>query len=302
MRHSPTHEKIHDKTPAHIARHRFQNTIERFRWPTLADVRAAGTSKLALAGSVLTILALAALAGTPATDGASGTVVETAAFSTTDRTERADRSFDRQALPADVPAAAAESVVEAANQVLAPEAAARAAQAAQAQQAAQAAEAQRQAEAQAAAARAAAVPTPVAGLDQTQMNNAKRIVQAGQAMGLPKRAFVIAVATSMQECNLYNLASTVLPESYNYPNEGSGSDHDSVGLFQQRPSSGWGSVAQIMDPGYAATAFYRVLVTVPGWDGMALTYAAQRVQVSAYPEAYAKHEGRAQAVVDALVG
>jgi hypothetical protein len=134
------------------------------------------------------------------------------------------------------------------------------------------------------------------------MNNAKRIVQAGQAMGLPKRAFVIAVATSMQECNLYNLASSVLPESYNYPNEGSGSDHDSVGLFQQRPSSGWGSVAQIMDPGYAATAFYRVLVTVPGWDSMALTYAAQRVQVSAYPEAYAKHEARAQAVVDALVG
>jgi len=127
-------------------------------------------------------------------------------------------------------------------------------------------------------------------------------VQAGQAMGLPKRAFVIAVATSMQECNLYNLASTVLPDSYNYPNEGSGSDHDSVGLFQQRPSSGWGAVSQIMDPGYAATAFYRVLVTVPGWDSLPLTAAAQRVQVSAYPDAYAKHEGRAQAVVDALVG
>jgi hypothetical protein len=133
------------------------------------------------------------------------------------------------------------------------------------------------------------------------MNNAKKIVEAGQAMGLPKRAFVIAVATSMQECNLYNLASTRLPESYSYYNEGSGSDHDSVGLFQQRPSSGWGTVAQIMDPTYAATAFYKVLVTVAGWDTMALTYAAQRVQVSAYPTAYAKHEARAQAVVDALV-
>jgi hypothetical protein len=141
----------------------------------------------------------------------------------------------------------------------------------------------------------------VAGLDQAQMNNAKKIVQAGQELGLSKRAFVIAVATSMQECNLYNLASTRIPSSYDYPNEGSGSDHDSIGLFQQRPSSGWGSVAEIMDPNYAAKAFYKVLVNVPGWDGMALTYAAQRVQVSAFPEAYAKHEARAQAVVDALV-
>jgi hypothetical protein len=296
MRHSPTHESIHDKTTAHIARHRLQKTVERFQWPTLADIKAASTSKLALAGSVLTILALATLASTPGADGQSGAVVDTAAFSVADRVDRADRSFDRAAA-ADAPAAAAAGAIDAANQVLAPDGAA------QAQQAAQAAEAQRAAEAQAAAAAAAAPnPTPVAGLDQTQMNNAKRIVQAGQQLGLPKRAFVIAVATSMQECNLYNLASSVLPESYDYPNEGSGSDHDSVGLFQQRPSSGWGSVAQIMDPGYAATAFYRVLVTVPGWDGMALTSAAQRVQVSGYPDAYAKHEGQAQAVVDALAG
>lgn len=260
----------------------------------MADIRAAGSSKLALAGSVLTILALATLASTPGVTGSDGgDVVDTASFSVTDRTDRADRSLDRT--PADAPAAAAAGAIDAANQVLAPDAAAQAAQAAQAQQAA---EAQRAAEAQAAA--AAANPPPVAGLDQAQMNNAKRIVQAGQQLGLPKRAYVIAVATSLQECNLYNLASSVLPESYDYPNEGSGSDHDSVGLFQQRPSSGWGSVAQIMDPGYAATAFYRVLVTVPGWNGLALTTAAQRVQVSAYPDAYAKHEARAQTIVDAL--
>jgi hypothetical protein len=303
MRHSPTHEEIHDKTTAHTPRHRLQTAVERFRWPTLADLRAAGTSKIALAGSVLTILALAALASSPGTDAGSGAVLDTAAFTTTDRAARADRSLDRGAI--DAPASAVDGAINAANQLLAPELAARMAaetQAKQAAEAAQAAEAQRQAEAQAAAARAAAVPAPVAGLDQTQMNNAKRIVQAGQAMGLPKRAYVIAVATSMQECNLFNLASTVLPDSYNYPNEGSGSDHDSVGLFQQRPSSGWGAVSQIMDPGYAATAFYRVLVTVPGWDSLPLTAAAQRVQVSAYPDAYAKHEGRAQAVVDALVG
>jgi hypothetical protein len=145
------------------------------------------------------------------------------------------------------------------------------------------------------------VPVPVADLNQTQMNNAKAIVDAGAAMGLPKRAYVIAVATSLQESQLYNLASTRIPESYNYNAEGSGSDHDSVGLFQQRPSSGWGRVPDLMNPTYAAQAFYTALVRVPGWENMALTAAAQRVQVSAYPNHYAKHEARAQAIVDALV-
>jgi hypothetical protein len=147
----------------------------------------------------------------------------------------------------------------------------------------------------------AANPTPVGGLDQAQMNNALRIVQAGQAMGLPKRAYVIAVATALQESRLYNLASTRIAESSSYPHEGSGSDHDSVGLFQQRASSGWGRVRDLMDPHYAATAFYSALMKVRGWESMALTWAAQRVQVSAFPYAYAKHEALAQLVVDALV-
>ena len=138
------------------------------------------------------------------------------------------------------------------------------------------------------------------GLSQIQMNNAQRIVAAGKALGLPKRAFVLAVACALQESNLLNLASAVLPESYSYPNEGSGSDHDSVGLFQQRPSSGWGSVKNLMTPDYAAKAFYRALIQIPGWDTMALTYAIQAVQISAYPDAYAKHEWRAQTIVDAL--
>jgi hypothetical protein len=89
-------------------------------------------------------------------------------------------------------------------------------------------------------------PRPVAGLDQRQMDNAKVIVDVGRAMKMPRRALVVAVATAMQESDLYNLASDVLPESYNYPHQGSGSDHDSVGLFQQRPSSGWGTVAELM--------------------------------------------------------
>ena len=144
-------------------------------------------------------------------------------------------------------------------------------------------------------------PVPVAGLNDTQMINASKIVQAGQAMGLSPRAYVIAIATAMQESNLYNLASTRVAESRNYAYEGFGSDHDSVGLFQQRASGSWGKVRDLMDPGYSATAFYRALVRVSGWESMALTRAAQRVQVSAYPNAYAKHESRAQQVVDALL-
>jgi hypothetical protein len=143
-------------------------------------------------------------------------------------------------------------------------------------------------------------PTPVAGLSQLQMNNALRIVNEGKALGLPSRAYVLAVACAMQESQLLNLASSVLPESFNYPHEGYGSDHDSVGLFQQRPSSGWGSVPDLMTPAYAAKQFYDALVSIPGWDTMALSYAIQTVQGSAYPDAYAAHEWAAQTVVDAL--
>lgn len=144
-------------------------------------------------------------------------------------------------------------------------------------------------------------PRPVAGLDQRQMDNAKAIVDVGLAMKMPRRALVVAVATAMQESDLYNLASDVLPESFDYPHQGSGSDHDSIGLFQQRPSSGWGTVAEIMRPAYAARAFFTALKEVPGWTELSLTAAAQAVQVSAFPDAYAQHEQRATTVVAALV-
>ncbi|PSK64332.1 hypothetical protein B0E53_03712 [Micromonospora sp. MH33] len=144
-------------------------------------------------------------------------------------------------------------------------------------------------------------PRPVAGLDQRQMDNAKAIVDAGLGMKMPRRALVVAVATAMQESDLYNLASDVLPESFDYPHQGSGSDHDSIGLFQQRPSSGWGTVAEIMRPAYAARAFFTALKEVPGWTELSLTAAAQAVQVSAFPDAYAQHEQRATTVVAALV-
>ncbi|WP_406104353.1 hypothetical protein [Micromonospora globbae] len=143
-------------------------------------------------------------------------------------------------------------------------------------------------------------PRPVAGLTQAQMDNAKIIVDVGRELDVPQRGLVIAVATAMQESNLYNYASGVLPESQNYPHQAIGWDHDSVGLFQQRPSSGWGTVQDLMRPAYAAKAFYLALLEVPGWQDMSLTVAAQTVQVSAFPDAYAQHEERATTVVEAL--
>ena len=81
-----------------------------------------------------------------------------------------------------------------------------------------------------------------------QMRNARAIVEVGQAMGLPPRAWVIAVATALQESSLRNLGHL-----------GARNDHDSLGLFQQRPSAGWGTPKQVADPVYAATAFYKRL-------------------------------------------
>ncbi|MEV0715393.1 hypothetical protein [Asanoa sp. NPDC050611] len=144
-------------------------------------------------------------------------------------------------------------------------------------------------------------PKPVMGLSQTQMNNAMQIVKAAEKRGMGERAAVIAIATSMQESQLLNLASTAVPESYDYHHEGQGSDHDSVGLFQQRSTSGWGQVKDLMTPSYSAGAFLDALEDVPNWQNMPLSAAAQAVQVSAFPDAYAQHEYRAQQVADALM-
>jgi len=124
-----------------------------------------------------------------------------------------------------------------------------------------------------------------------QLKNAKAIVDAGKAMNLPPRAWEIAVATSLQETGLKNIGDL-----------GDANDHDSLGLFQQRPSSGWGTPDQLTDPTYASTAFYKALVQVPGWDHMALTDAAQAVQVSAYPDHYAKHETEAATIIKTVLG
>lgn len=129
----------------------------------------------------------------------------------------------------------------------------------------------------------------ISSYGQEQMRNAAIIIGVGKRTGIPPRGWVIAVATSMQESRLTNLG-----------NLGHRNDHDSIGLFQQRPSMGWGTVAQIRDPAYAARKFYEKLVTIKGWETMALTDAAQEVQRSAYPDAYAKHEPIASQIVNRL--
>ncbi|HET6213206.1 MAG TPA: hypothetical protein VFE14_10080, partial [Micromonosporaceae bacterium] len=139
-----------------------------------------------------------------------------------------------------------------------------------------------------------------AGLSQQQMDNAAVIVRVGRQAGLPKQAQVIAIATALQESQLLNLANPNWPVSMQMSNQGTGYDYDSVGLFQQRPTSGWGTPEQIMNPVYAANKFYQALVDVPGWQQMPVTVAAQTVQGSAFPDAYAQHEARAQQVVEAF--
>ncbi len=127
-----------------------------------------------------------------------------------------------------------------------------------------------------------------AGLTPEQARNAAVIITVGQRLGIPVRGWVIAIATALQESDPIN--------------SGAATDHDSLGLFQQRPSQGWGTPAQIMDPAYASAAFYTALRHVPGWETLPLTVAAQRVQQSAFPDAYAKHEARATEIVAAYTG
>ncbi|WP_203935970.1 hypothetical protein [Planosporangium mesophilum] len=139
---------------------------------------------------------------------------------------------------------------------------------------------------------------PVAGLGRVEMDNAAAIVAAGKQLNLPSRAYVVAISTALQESRLRNLANPNVPGSMDHPNEGVGYDYDSVGLFQQRPN--WGTVDQLMDPQESARRFYAALVQIPGWEQMAVTDAAQTVQQSAFPGAYAQHQWLAEQIVAAI--
>ncbi|MDN3241237.1 hypothetical protein [Glycomyces tritici] len=149
----------------------------------------------------------------------------------------------------------------------------------------------------AAAAQEAAEPEPVGGLSELQMANAVAIIEAGKDEGLDQKAWAIALATAMQESKFKNYANVNVAESYNYEYQAEGSDHDSVGLFQQRPSSGWGSVKELMDPKTSASKFYDSLKRVDDWRDMPVTTAAQTVQVSAFPDAYAQWEDLAWDII-----
>jgi hypothetical protein len=142
---------------------------------------------------------------------------------------------------------------------------------------------------------------PIAGLSQVQWNNAAIIVDVARRRSLPRQAAVVAITTALQESNLYNVASGAVPASLKLPHEGESVNYDSIGLFQQRPSQGWGTVAQLMDPGTSTGLFYDRLLKVAGWQGMSVVNAAQAVQRSAYPGAYQKHEDTARRAVAALM-
>ena len=124
-------------------------------------------------------------------------------------------------------------------------------------------------------------------LDLDQARYAAIIVGTAQKRGLSARAGSIAMATAYQESQVHNI-------DYG--------DRDSVGLFQQRPSQGWGTVKQIMDPYYSTNKFYDVLVEVPNWETGDINDVAQKVQRSGFPEAYRDHEADGRAVSSALSG
>jgi cell wall-associated NlpC family hydrolase len=122
-------------------------------------------------------------------------------------------------------------------------------------------------------------------LSDEQKRNAATIIAVGKEMGLPSRAWLVALATAMQESTLRNI-------DYG--------DRDSRGLFQQRPSQGWGSPAEVTDPQYSARKFYDALQGSGNWEAKPVTKAAQDVQRSAFPNAYAKWEGLAAQLVGTL--
>ncbi len=124
-------------------------------------------------------------------------------------------------------------------------------------------------------------------LSLEQAENAALIAAVGVRRELPARAVSIALATAYQESKIMNLEI---------------GDRDSLGIFQQRPSQGWGTTAEILNPVYSTNAFYDALVQVDDYDTMRITEAAQEVQRSAFPEAYQDHAQDARALASALTG
>ncbi len=124
-------------------------------------------------------------------------------------------------------------------------------------------------------------------LDLEQAQNASTIAAVAYRKKLPQQALVIAYATAIQESKIRNLP---------------GGDRDSIGLFQQRPSQGWGTPAKIHDPVYATNRFFDALVKVKNWKKLPVDVAAQKVQHSADGSAYAMHVDNATLLATAYTG
>ncbi|MDF2976401.1 MAG: hypothetical protein K0S40_1129 [Actinomycetospora sp.] len=133
-------------------------------------------------------------------------------------------------------------------------------------------------------------PKTSAELDPVQRQTAATIIGVAKGMAIPPRGWVVALATAMQESQMGTVGMDVAV------------DHDSLGVFQQRPSQGWGSPEEVRDPVYATRTFFERLLTVPDWETMPVTRAAQVVQRSAFPDAYAKWESLANSLVTDLAG
>jgi cell wall-associated NlpC family hydrolase len=132
-----------------------------------------------------------------------------------------------------------------------------------------------------------ATATTVGDYGPEQMGNAKTIVDVGASRGVPDQGIVVALMAAMTESGLRNLDH---------------GDRDSLGLFQMRPSQGWGTPAQLTDPVYAANKFYDVLLAVPNWQGIPPGASAQAVERSAFPDRYNKHEQTARQILGAVRG
>lgn len=150
------------------------------------------------------------------------------------------------------------------------------------------------------------------GLDATQTGHAAAVVGRGQEMGVPREAMVIALAVVSQESRFTMYANDGegddlgpdqrdVDQSLQLPHDAVGTDHGSVGLFQQQ-YPWWGTLEELMDAPTSATKFYDALLAIPDWKSLPLTVAAQRVQSSGFPDAYADDEPLARRLVDALLG
>lgn len=147
----------------------------------------------------------------------------------------------------------------------------------------------------------------IASLDSRQRATAAVVINEGRRLRVPTQGLVIALAVANQESHFLNYANDgrggdLVPDqrgigrSLGLPHEAVGSDHGSLGVFQQQ-WPWWGSMSDLMDPARAAGKFYRALLDVPGWQSIPVTVAAQRVQRSAFPSRYADDEALARAIL-----